>query len=243
MATCVKEGCNGRPAKAWRPPVHAQEEERARFAMELHDDFSQRLAVQSIELTQLEKNLPASEVEEHARALKLLKDTKEMSADIRSLSHELHSSRLELVGLVPALSGLCEEATRKYRIDVQFAEHDVPSGLSKDVGLCLFRVAQGALTNVVKHSGASSADVELTTSRNAVRLRISDEGKGFDPALKSDGAGIGLIGMRERVRLVGGRLTVRSELNRGTEVLAEIPLSGAVSEDHVTTHVEEGIES
>ena len=137
--------------------IHAQEEERARIARELHDDFSQRLAVQSIELTQLEKSLPVSQAEDRARTLQLLKETKEMSADMRSLSHQLHSSRLDLVGLVPALSGLCEEITNKYKIGIYFAEHGFPRKLTKDVELCLFRVAQEGLSNVVKHSGASGA--------------------------------------------------------------------------------------
>ena len=147
---------------------------------------------------------------------------------MRSLSHELHSSRLELVGLVPALSGLCEEITRKYKIDIHFTERDVPVELRKDVGLCLFRVAQEALINVVKHSGASCVQVDLGGGPNTVSLRISDEGKGFDSALKSDGAGIGLISLRERIRLVGGTLTVHAELNRGTVILAEVPVSAAV---------------
>ncbi len=99
--------------------------------------------------------------------------------------------------------------------------------LTKDVALCLFRVAQGALANVVKHSQASSAHIELGANADGVSLRISDEGEGFDPDLKSAGAGIGLIGMRERLRLLGGRLSVRSELTRGTEVIAEIPLSAS----------------
>ena len=223
--------------------IHAHEEERARIARELHDDFSQRLAVQSIELTQLEKNLPASEVEERVRALKLLKETKEMSADVRSLSHQLHSSRLDLVGLVPALSGLCEEMTKKYKVDVHFAEPEVSLNLTKDVELCLFRVAQEALGNVIKHSQAKSAHVELGSTANGVCLRISDTGKGFDPDLKRTDAGIGLISMRERIRLVGGRLLVRSELMRGTEVLAEIPVAAPANAGRVPTHAAEGMES
>ena len=223
--------------------IEAQEAERARIARELHDDFSQRLAVQSIELTQLERNLPASEVEERARALKLLKDTKEMSADVRSLSHELHSSRLELVGLVPALRGLCEEIARKYELDVHFAENEVPPILTKHLQLCFFRVAQEALGNVVKHSHAGSARVELYANPNTVSLRISDTGTGFDfdPRRVSDG--IGLIGMRERLRLVGGKLSIGSEPGRGTEILAEIPRSKAVLKEPVMTRAEEGMES
>ena len=223
--------------------IEAQEAERDRIARDLHDDFSQRLAVQCIELTQLRNDLPESEVDARAGALEMLKGLKELSADMRSLSHELHSSRLELVGLVPALSGLCEEITRKYKIDIHFTEHDVPVELRKDVRLCLFRVAQEALINVVKHSGASCVQVDLGVGPNTVSLRISDDGKGFDSALKSDGAGIGLVSLRERIRLVGGRLTVHSELNRGTEILAEVPVSAAVDAEHTTAHAEEGLGS
>ena len=223
--------------------IHAQEEERARIARELHDDFSQRLAVQSIELTQLEKDLLTSQAEPRARTLQLLKETKEMSADMRSLSHQLHSSRLDLVGLVPALSGLCEEITKKYKIDVHFAEHNFPRNLTKDAELCFFRVAQEGLSNVVKHSEASSAQVELGASRYIVSLRISDTGKGFNPAVRDPASGIGLVGMRERLRLVGGKLSIVSELTQGTEVLAEIPLSTDMAVEQVIVPAEEGMES
>ena len=223
--------------------IHAQEEERARIARELHDDFSQRLAVQSIELTQLEKNLPVLQAEDRARTLQLLKETKEISADMRSLSHQLHSSRLDLVGLVPALSGLCDEITKKYKIEVHFVEHDFPRHLTKDVELCLFRIAQEGLNNVVKHSAANSAQVQLSASGNSLRLRVSDTGKGFNPAVKDLGSGIGLVGMRERLRLVDGKLSIVSGPMRGTEVLAEIPLSTAMAAEHVTAPAEEEIES
>ena len=223
--------------------IHAQEEERARIARELHDDFSQRLAVQSIELTQLEKNLFASQGEDRTRTLQLMKETKEMSADMRSLSHQLHSSRLDLVGLVPALSGLCDEITKKYKIDVHFVEHSFPRNLRKDVELCLFRVAQEGLNNVVKHSEASSVQVDLGANRNTVSLRISDTGKGFNPAVKNLHSGIGLVGMRERLRLVDGKLSIVSQPMRGTEVLAEIPLSTAMAVEQVTAPAEEGIGS
>jgi signal transduction histidine kinase len=155
----------------------------------------------------------------------MLKETKEMSADMRSLSHQLHSSRLELVGLVPALSGVCQETTKNYGIEVRFTESEFIPDLTKDVSLCLFRVAQEALTNVVKHSQATSAHVELRGDAKAVGLQISDTGHGFDTNLKNEG--IGLLGMRERLRLVGGRLSVTSEPMRGTVLFAEIPLSAS----------------
>ena len=223
--------------------IHAQEEERARIARELHDDFSQRLAVQSIELTQLEKNLPILQAEDRVRTQQLLKETKEMSADMRSLSHQLHSSRLDLVGLVPALSGLCEEISKKYKIDVHFVEHSFPRNLSKDVELCLFRIAQEGLNNVIKHSVATSARVELGAGGHNLSLRISDTGKGFNPAVKELGSGIGLVSMRERLRLVDGKLSIVSGPLQGTEIHAEIPLSTAMAVEHVTAPAEEEIES
>jgi signal transduction histidine kinase len=215
--------------------IHAQEEERASISRELHDDFSQRLALQCIELTQLEKNLPASEVEERARATKMLREMREVSADMRSLSHQLHSSRLELVGLVCALHGLSAEVTKNCRITVRFTEPEFPPNLTKDAELCLFRVAQEAIGNVINHSQASSAYIELGSDVSGVSLLISDAGRGFDPDLKAAGAGIGLMSMRERLRLLGGSLSVRSELSRGTEVLARIPL--AASAKKATKHI------
>jgi signal transduction histidine kinase len=205
--------------------ISAQDEERKRIARELHDDFSQRLALQCIELTQLENNLPKSEFEERSRVLKILTETKEMSKDMRSLSHQLHSSSLELVGLTPALRGLCAEITKNYKITIDFTGPEIPPSLTKDMELCLFRVAQEALANVIKHSQASGAHVELGSNANVVGLRISDKGNGFDPDQTIVGTGIGLVSMRERLRVLDGRLLVRSEITRGTEVLAEIPLS------------------
>lgn len=214
--------------------IHAQDDERATIARELHDDFSQRLALQCIELTHLEHNLPESEVEERARTLNLLKESREMAADMRSLSHQLHSSRLELVGLAAALRGLCEDVTKNHKLTVDFTEPDILPGLTKDLGLCLFRIAQEALANVVNHSQAIRARIELSANANSVSLRILDTGKGFDPDLKNSGVGIGLISMRERLRLVGGRLSIRSENMRGTEIVAEIPLSTSEKESRGT---------
>jgi len=221
--------------------IHAQEEERAHIARELHDDFSQRLAVQCIELTQLRKSLPESAIEERAATLKMLKETKEMSADMRLLSHQLHSSRLELAGLVAALRGLCDEISDKYPIEVHFVDNDLPQDLSKDLELCLFRIAQEALLNIVKHSEAKSALVEVGATANYISLRISDEGIGFDPDPKNLASGIGLINMHERLRLAGGRLTVSSELMRGTEILAEIPLTAISNKGQVPAYAAGGM--
>jgi PAS domain S-box-containing protein len=207
--------------------ISAQEEERARIARELHDDFSQRLALLGIGLGQLWKKLPDSEVGERASVLDLIRVTREVSSDIHSLSHQLHSSKLEHVGLMSALAGLCQEISQKYKIEVHFTESECPSNIPKDAALCLFRVAQEGLANVVKHSRSKKALVELRGNPAGVTLRISDSGRGFDPTLNKPNAGIGIIGMTERLRLVGGMLAVRSEPNCGTEIFAQVPLTNS----------------
>ncbi len=211
--------------------IDAQEEERARISRELHDDFSQRLALLGIGLGQLWKKLPGEATEARENVLEILKGTKELSSDLHSLSHELHSSRLEHVGLASALHGLCREMSDKYKIDIHFSDSDLRPDSPKDVGLCLFRVAQEALGNVVKHSKARNAQVTVGATEECIRLRVSDAGRGFDPDHQNAHAGIGLIGMRERLRLVGGTLMVRSEPGRGTEIFAEVPLPAIEKED------------
>jgi len=205
--------------------INAQEQERTRIARELHDDFSQRLALQGIGLAQLWKKLPESEIEERAKVQELMKRTQEISSDMHSLSHQLHSSKLEHVGLAPALMGLCKEFTSKFKIQIEFTDRADSFEIPKDVALCLFRIAQEALSNVFKHSQAKEARVELSGAKNEIELRIVDGGLGFDSALSNGKAGLGLISMRERLRLVGGRLSVHSVPMHGTEVAAEVPLS------------------
>jgi PAS domain S-box-containing protein len=206
--------------------ISAQEEEKARIARELHDDFSQRLALLGIGLGQLWKRLPNSELGERSSVKEMLKAIREMSSDMHALSHQLHSSKLEHVGLVPAISALCREIGQKHRIALDFEENGFSLAIPKDIALCLFRVAQEALMNVVKHSKARNARVELCGSEEQITLRVLDYGRGFDPGFQNPGAGIGLIGMTERLRLVRGKLTVNSAPNRGTEIIAEVTLAG-----------------
>ncbi len=169
-----------------------------------------------------------------------MKGTKEISSDLHALSHQLHSSKLEHVGLVAALNGLCSEISGKFDIPVQFTEPGFPLTIPKDVALCLFRVAQEALTNVVKHSGAKSAQVHLSQTEQAVTLRISDQGSGFDPDSGSSRDGIGLIGMSERLRLIGGRLSINSQFSRGTDVIIEAPLPVTAKEPELRTQSAKG---
>ncbi|MGB8839130.1 MAG: PAS domain S-box protein, partial [Candidatus Acidiferrales bacterium] len=213
--------------------ITAQEEERGRIARELHDDFSQRLALLGIGLSRLWKKRPESEEDERTLVRELWTRTQEISSDVHRLSHQLHSSKLQHVGLAPALLGLCDEIGEKYAIRVEFSDGGVPVEIPKDVALCLFRVAQEALSNVVKHSHAKQAHVELFTATNEIRLRVVDAGAGFDFSHQGPDIGIGLVGMRERLRLVGGRLSVESVPARGAEIIAEVPLAVPANETHV----------
>jgi PAS domain S-box-containing protein len=223
--------------------INAQEQERTRIARELHDDFSQRLALQGIGLTQLWKKLPETDVEDRAKVQDLMKRTQEISSDLHALSHQLHSSKLEHVGLAPALRGLCEELSSKFKIDIEFTESAISCEIPKDVALCLFRISQEALGNVVKHSRAEHVRAELYGEENEIRLRIVDAGVGFDPAALNEKTGLGLISMRERLRLVGGRLAVQSAPMLGTEILAEVPLTVFKNRTEVKTMTVGGRES
>ncbi len=220
--------------------ITAQEEERTRIARELHDDFSQRMAIHGIGLEQLRDMLRPSEVKQRTKIQELFRETQEMSLDLHSLSHRLHSSRLEHVGLGSALRELCLEVSEKYLIQVEFAERGVSFKVPKDVALCLFRVGQEALGNVVKHSKAKRAQVELSAANDEIFLRVKDAGAGFDPVPRNAAAGIGHVGMSERLRLVGGALSIRSAPKQGTEILARVPLPVPVNEPRLRSQAAGG---
>ena len=220
--------------------IAGQEAERTRIARDLHDDFSQRLALLGIGLGRLWKKRPESEEEERVVIRELWDRTKEISSDVHRLSHQLHSSKLEHVGLGPALKGLCDEVGDKYAIRVDFNEEGIFTGIPKDVALCLFRVAQEALSNVVKYGQVQRAAVDLHGEAHKIRLRVIDAGLGFDPDAEREDAGIGLVSMRERLRLVGGLFSVRSAPNAGTEILAEVPWSAPAPEAQAEAQVSGG---
>jgi PAS domain S-box-containing protein len=210
--------------------IHAQEEERARIARELHDDLSQRMALLSISLTQFEQGMPDLSSKTRQQMRNIGEVVKEVSSNIHNLSHQLHPSKLGTLGLVAAVAGLCRELSKQHDLQIKFVHDDVPGQISKDVTLCLFRIVQEALRNVVKHSGAAEAKVELSGHADEINLCISDAGQGFDPESVKGEAGLGLISMRERLRLVGGYLSVESEPSRGTLIRAQVPLSSTTGE-------------
>jgi signal transduction histidine kinase len=147
------------------------------------------------------------------------------------LSHQLHSSKLEYLGLVPAIKIFCREFTEHQNVDIDFREHDVPETVPQDVSLCLFRVLQESLQNSAKHSGARSFETQLWASSGQIHLTVRDSGRGFDLAAAYGSAGLGLISMRERLKSVGGTLSIDSQDGSGTTIHARIPLdSGAYLE-------------
>ncbi len=204
--------------------INAQEDERARLASELHDDFSQRLAVLSLGLETATEIIPESPEEANRQLHELMNSASELGADLHTLSHRLHSSTLERLGLVAGVAAFCKEFAAQQGIQVAFSHDGVPRSVSPDVALCLFRIVQEGLRNVKKHSGAANAKVQLEPVDGAIHLLISDKGEGFDLKEVTDGQGLGLCSMRERVRLVGGRFEIHSETQEGTQIEVWVPL-------------------
>jgi PAS domain S-box-containing protein len=204
--------------------IEAQEMERAWIARELHDDFNQRIALMSINLDSLE-GFSGSEAEVKSYTKKIREQIRELGRDIHALSHRLHSSKLDYLGLAAACKGYCTELAERRNFEIEFHSENIPPDLSKEISLCLFRVLQEALQNAVKYSGVRSFRVSLNTTSDEVELTVSDAGSGFDPNEAINGQGLGLTSMRERLKLVDGQLSIESKLRLGTTIHARVPLS------------------
>ena len=215
--------------------INAQEQERSRIARELHDDVNQQLSVLAIEIQQLESFLPQDSSEGRKQIQALWRKTHNLSTDLQQLSHQLHSTKLEHLGVAAALRGLCNEFSSMYKIAADFQFRQVPTALDADASLCLFRVAQESLHNVAKHSQAKKVRMELFGAGENVVLRVSDDGVGFDPGARRNQAGLGMISMGERARFVGGKLSVWSKPSMGTQVEATVPLSRKVAASNRTS--------
>ncbi len=198
-----------------------QEEERRRIARELHDNLNQRLALLAIGLQRLDLS-PGAEPAAQIEGLHTL--TQEIASDVHRLSHRLHPAKLEHLGLVAAINGLCRELSEQHAVRVDFLHRDVPRALPKEAALCLFRVAQEALSNLVKHSGVRSGKLELIGNRGSLHLCVSDAGGGFDLRAVSAKGRLGLVSMQERVRTAGGRISIESFPSRGTRIMVQITI-------------------
>jgi len=204
--------------------LHSQENERRRIARELHDDLNQSLALLSVDLDLLSQKPLESGNQLGGRIQALSARVKELSSSVHGLSHHLHPSKLQQLGLLAAIRGLCKELTQSHSLPIAFTHHGVPDAFPEDAALCLYRIVQEALGNVIKHSGARDARVELTGSEGGVSLRIADDGVGFDPELVDGSGGLGLVSMRERLRLVRGQFTIDSRPSGGTRIAVIVPL-------------------
>jgi two-component system sensor histidine kinase UhpB len=206
--------------------IASQEVERARIARNLHDDLSQQLAGLSIALSGLKRRLaplPGADAL-YVDLSSLQERTIGLAEDIRHLSHDLHPSAIEHAGLVAALSAHCADLQRRQIVAVTFSTEGDFTGTSADAALCLFRVAQEGLRNVITHAGARHAEVRLRRSGDLAELTISDDGRGFDIGRTGRSPkGLGLVSIKERVRLAGGTVTLVTEVNKGTRVRVEIP--------------------
>lgn len=206
--------------------IHAQEEERSRIARELHDDINQRLALVANALEELQSSpgRDGSGVPYKKELGDLWQRMNEIASDIQQLSHRLHPAKLHYLGLAAAVRDLCQECGRQNKLRIECVVQDLPQDLEESASLSLFRVVQESLRNVAKHGQAHHVRVELAGESNRVRLRISDDGVGFNTS-RVQSHGLGLVSMQERVRLTGGEFLIWSRPSQGTRVEVTIPIA------------------
>jgi len=208
-----------------RQLLTAQEAERRRIARDLHDDVTQRLAGAAIELGLLRRERLSGGVS--ARVVRLEEQVGRLADDLRSLAHEIHPGALEHVGLSAALEAYCAESRRKKGVAIRYSARDVPGGIPPETAVVLYRIAQEAVGNALKHSGGSMVEVVLTgvqEEQGRIKLIVADNGKGFLVEDVRDSPGLGLLSIEERVQLVNGKLAIHSRPNEGSRVEVEVPL-------------------
>jgi len=203
--------------------IAAQEMERRRIARELHDDISQKLAMLSIDI---ERNAGKSQpiAGDPSQGTRLLMErAAEIASDVHRLSYQLHPSKLEALGLVRAVESYCREISRQHSISVAFHQEGVPIAIPSELALCMYRIVQEGLGNVVKHSNATDAWVSLRGAGGKLELRIADHGAGF-VATAQERKGLGLVSMRERARFLGGEFIMHSAPGMGTRIGVIVPM-------------------
>jgi PAS domain S-box-containing protein len=198
-----------------------QEVERQRIARELHDDIGQGIALLKVDIDLMATGVDSEQT--RAQLSKLSSRVGEIASDVHDVSYELHPSRLRAIGLVSALQSLCRDTWVQRSVRVTFTQGVVPPSVDADVSLCLYRIAQESLHNVVRHSQAQDAHVTISCDDGFVSLRIADSGVGFDPRHVAH-AGLGLHSMRERVAILNGHLSIDAAQGSGTQIMVRIPL-------------------
>jgi PAS domain S-box-containing protein len=202
-----------------------EEEEHRSLARDLHDDFSQRLTALGFDLAALDAACPANISAKFRKRLHTAETSVAvLSDDLRQLAHQLHPSAIGLLGLPLALRELCRDASKRWSFSVRLRTCRLSKSLPQDAALCLYRVAQEALRNAAKHAKGDKVAVTLSRVDHGVQLSVSDNGIGFDAATAASTGGLGLISIRERVRLAGGSLTIKSRLGYGTQLSVVVPM-------------------
>ena len=204
--------------------IRAREDERNRIARELHDNLSQKMALLSIEIEQLIQPPSQSVAADNAGLSKLFDKVQDIANEIHRLSQELHPFKLDRLGLAAATLSLIKEVSSQQSLHVDCDIRDIPDGLPHDVALCLYRVIQESLQNIIKHSGSYDAVLEMHGSKFEMVLRITDQGIGFTPGSACQKHGMGFFSMREHLRLVGGTMSIESQPLRGTRIQVVVPL-------------------
>jgi signal transduction histidine kinase len=205
-----------------------QEDERRRISCELHDDLNQKLAVSVMNAEAAERRWSPQEDVNRERLRAIRNEIAELSDDVRKLAYRLHPSILDHLGLAIALQSHVEEFGKREEIEALFTQRNLPEAMPQPVATCLYRVAQEALRNVAKHAKASRVVVRLAQCDHSLHMSIFDSGVGFTPPKGKELQGLGFVSMQERVRLVGGRMSIRSRPDRGTYLFIRVPLTGDV---------------
>lgn len=208
--------------------IEAQEEERMWIARELHDDVNQRLAMLAVNLDVLRGEVPASAGEALRRLNDVREALKDLGRDVQALSHKLHSSKLEYLGLTAAVTAFCREFAEGKGVQIDLQCDAVPRTVPGEISLCLFRVLQEAVQNANKHSGSQHYQVLIRYVGDDIRLTVSDSGIGFDQQQALRGRGLGITSMRERLKLVDGELSIEPGTPSGTVVRARVPVSAGI---------------
>jgi signal transduction histidine kinase len=161
------------------------------------------------------------------RVGELKKEISGIADDIQSLSHELHSAKLQYLGLAAAMRGFCKEFGEQQRVEIDFNAYDLPSPLSSEISLCLFRVLQEAVHNSAKHSGVKHFEVRLWGTSEEIHLSVKDSGVGFFREAAKESRGLGLISMEERLKVLNGTFSIESQPQRGTMIHARVPFDSS----------------
>jgi PAS domain S-box-containing protein len=201
--------------------IDVQEGERSRIARDLHDDVVQQLAILSLRLDMLTQSVRTSSTKQKIEEVR--SGVTSLLKDVHEISHRLHPARLDYLGIAEASAALCHELSTQHGVEISFHTGSALTGLSKRNMVCLYRVLQEALQNAIKHSGARKVEVFLCRTGDRMELTVSDHGAGFD-LVSTQGRGLGLVSMEERLQTVDGLLAIRSEPKHGTTIKAWVPL-------------------